>query len=161
MPGNLRGYTMQATINNKEARNAYNYAPDKETMQTYKLVTPCATGEIVTPVDVRIYMARSRSASTVYCSIWVWGKESGVYVSGKGKAGGYGYHKASAAMQDALRSAEITLHGDQYCEENSNGESEDLTKIACISGVGESAMRAAMVAIARAAGYPCDVYAIV
>lgn len=151
---------MKAQFQNLEARNAYNYAPDKELVNSFKLVTPCATGELSTPVDVRIYMSRSRNASTVYCSLWVWGKESGVYISGKGKAGGWGYHKASAAMADALRSAEITLWGDQYAEEK-GAAAEDLTKQASISGVGESAMRAAIVAIARAAGYPCDVYTIV
>lgn len=152
---------MQAIFQNLEARNAFNYSPDKELVNSFKLVTPCETGELVTPVDVRLYMGRSRNASTVYCSIWVHGKKSGVYVTGKGRAGGWGYHKDSAAMADALRSAEIDLRGDQYCAESSDGTSEDLSKIASISGCGESAMRAAMVAIARAAGYPCNVYSIV
>lgn len=147
---------MKAQFNNLEARNAYNYGAEKELVNSFKLVTPNANGELVTPVDVRVYMSRSRNASTVYCSLWVYGKESGVYIGGKGKAGGWGYHKASAAMADALRSAEITLWGDQY-----GGPNQDYTKQASISGVGESAMRDAIVAIARAAGYPCDIYTIV
>ena len=55
-----------------------------------------------------------------------------------GRATGYGYHKASAALQAAFDSAGvgITLAGAP----------------ASISGLGEAAMRDALEAVARAAG---------
>ena len=109
-------------------------------------------------VDCRVYMGRSSSASVVYAAIWIsfdvkqcrdedakaW--ECG-YTTGKGKAGGYGYHKASAAVQDAITSAGIDLYGSAYTG------TPDFTISASISGVGDSAIQSALLAIAFAAGY--------
>ena len=55
-----------------------------------------------------------------------------MYCSGHGKAGGYGYHKESAALQEAIESAGIKLRSP-------------------IDGAGDSAVRGAMEAINRAA----------
>lgn len=88
-------------------------------------------GEFAKPVMVRLYW--SRSGMTAYASIWVRTKDR-TFFNGSGKASGYGYHKASSALQAAIDSAGIEL-------------SES------ISGRGESAMRDALEAIARAAGY--------
>ena len=91
-------------------------------------------------VDLRIYEGRSRSASVVYALAWI--NALGEYGNGKGSAGGYGYDKYSAAAGEALESAGVTL-------------SER------IEGVGETAIRAALVAIAHAAGYADGEYGIV
>ena len=79
--------------------------------------------------------------TVAYVLLWISG--NGVYARGTGKAGGYGYHKPSAALDSAIGDAGITLHGDVY-----GGKRTD--KRARISGVGDSAMVEALEAIARA-----------
>ncbi len=101
----------------------------------------CYKGEVVTPVECICYMARSASASVVYCELRVWGK-----CSGSGKAGGGGYHKESAALQEAIDSAGIQLFGDCYGREENK-------RPARIAGCGDSSMKLALTAITRAAGY--------
>ena len=81
-------------------------------------------------VTARFWMGRSSSASTVYCAIWCRGKD--YWTSGKGTAGGHGYCKKSAALDEAIRSAGITLSRS-------------------VHGTGE--IREACEAIARALGY--------
>ena len=102
---------------------------------------------------------RSSAASVVYASIWVHGKA--VYCAGYGSAGGYGYHKESAAFQDAISNAGIKLYGSAYSStwnqaekrEYNKAELSAMAKKEChIDGVGSSAMQSAFEAIARAAG---------
>jgi hypothetical protein len=88
---------------------------------------PCAnTGMPTHPAvaTVRVYWP----AATAYACVWLSFPDS--YAVGKGKAGGHGYCKESAAIDEALRSAGIQL-------EHS------------IHGVGESAIRGALVALAE------------
>ena len=118
---------MKAIIK-ENVSNAVNYGDKKELIKTFNVVTD-GLKEVIT---VRCYMGRSASASTVYASIWV--NAPDIHTSGKGKAGGYGYHKASAAVADAISSAGITLDTN-------------------ISGVGNSAIRDALTAIANALGF--------
>ena len=73
---------------------------------------------------VRFYGKGSRN----YCCIWL--HNGATYASGSGWAGGYGYHKDSAAMQSALQDAGFTF------AEN-------------FDGVGEGGEVAALDAIAR------------
>lgn len=75
-------------------------------------------------VIARIYWP----ATVVYCCVWIHHGEH--HSRGAGKAGGGGYHKPSAAMQEALRDAGIEL---AYA----------------IGGRGDSAMRESLEAIAR------------
>jgi hypothetical protein len=128
-----------------------------------------AKGEIKELVTVRWYMGGSSSASTVYCCLWVHGKE--YWISGKGQAGGYGYHKSSAALQDAITSAGINLVGNPYKgTEKSFEETEryyendelkyrrvtvkqDFTKSCNIGGCGDTASEDAVKAICEALGY--------
>ena len=118
---------MKATI--KElADNGKNYGHKKELIQTFNVITDTLK-EIIT---VRCYMGRSASASVVYASLWITAPD--YYSSGTGKAGGYGYHKPSAAIGDAIASAGIGLSKD-------------------ISGVGNGAIHEALGAIAEAMGY--------
>lgn len=151
---------MKAKITN-QARNAINYGGQKETVS--KFVVMDKNGKEF--VDCRVYIGRSRYASRVYASIWVNG--NGVYTSGKGSAGGYGYHKESAAIQDAIGSAGIELYGDVYDHshrwnygENRENTPAEIAAIkrrlaknrAYIGGVGDCAVKAALLAIAKAAG---------
>lgn len=120
---------MKAKIVSQES-NGKNHGDKRELVSAYSVIAliGCELREVVT---ARAYMGRSASASTVYASIWVSGK--GVYTAGSGSAGGYGYHKESAAFAAAIRSAGIELDAD-------------------IAGRGEGAMRDAFEAIARAIG---------
>ena len=118
---------MKATIG-KNVSNAVNYKGQKELVKSYNVITDTLREIII----ARCYMGRSASASTVYASIWI--QPSGIYTSGKGKAGGYGYHKESAAIADAIESAGITLDAN-------------------ISGVGGGAIEEALKAIASALGF--------
>ena len=123
---------MNAKITKTECQNAINMGDKKETIKTMVLIT-CKAGEFKEPVVVRWYMSRSGDgASPVYCSMWV--NHHPYYVSGRGKAGGCGYHKASAAFQDACGSAGIKLDKD-------------------VSGVGDGAVRDALFAIGQALGF--------
>lgn len=94
-----------------------------------------ATGRAI--VTARIY----QPGTVAHCSLWIHGAS---YGRGQGKAGGYGYHKASAALAEAIRDAGIVLHGDVYGRKRTRD-------IASIGGVGDSAMVDAIEAIARAA----------
>lgn len=85
-------------------------------------------GKVRNPITVRYYMGRSNRASTVYCVLWASNDER--IITGHGEAGGYGYHKQSAALSDAIRNAGIKLEKS-------------------ISGVGDGAEREALQAIAR------------
>ena len=83
-------------------------------------------------VDCRIYQTGNR----FYCCLWVSTKDD--YRSGSGYAGGYGYCKESAAVQAAISQAgyKLTYPGNK--------------KVHCsIAGVGQTAIRAALLAIAR------------
>ncbi|WP_164114876.1 hypothetical protein [Stenotrophomonas maltophilia] len=117
--------------------NGKNLGGDKETVETFNLVVRNKAGEMFTAVTLRLYMGRSRGASTVYASIWVGGQYSGgasYYTAGHGQAGGYGYCKRSSAAAAAIQSAGIGLHKS-------------------IAGVGHRAIEDALRAIGAAMGY--------
>ena len=98
---------MNAKFTKTDVSNALNMGDKKETIKQMVLVTHKA-GEFKEPITVRWYMSRSGDgASPVYCSLWV--RCSPYYVSGCGVAKGYGYHKPSAAFQEACDSAGIEL----------------------------------------------------
>lgn len=79
------------------------------------------------------------SGSTVYCCLWVHG--DGRHGSGAGKAGGYGYHKPSAALHVAIELAGIKL--DQ-----------------AIHGRGDQDMESAIEAIAKAVTGKRNIYIV-
>lgn len=87
--------------------------------------------DFIAAVDLRLYSTRA----THYACLWVRPAQGDVYLSGSGKAGGYGYDRASAAAHSAIISAGIQL---AYP----------------IDGVGAEAVWGAVLAIAHAAGYP-------
>ena len=123
---------MNAKITKTNVSNALNMGDKKETIKTMVLIT-CKAGEFKEPITVRWYMSRSGDgASPVHCSLWI--HCSPYYVSGRGKAGGYGYHKASAAFQDACDSAGIELSQP-------------------VDGRGDESVREAMFAIGAALGF--------
>lgn len=138
----------------KPQDNGRNYADKKETTDTYNLIA-YYKGEFYNLITCRTYMGRSPNASSIYASIWVHrphrtGKGE-LYCAGHGVAGGYGYHKASAAIGEAIESAGIELYGSTY--HVPKGEKEDFTKRARINGVGSTAIESALIAIGRALGF--------
>ena len=154
---------MKAKFNGSH-HSAINYSHQKELVNQMQLVA-YQSGKFDTVVDARFYMGRSSQSSTVYCFVWIHGK--GFYTSGRGSAGGYGYYKESAALAYALDSAGVTLYGspggvrrwaydtnrELTAVEHAAATRADLRKQSDIGGVGETAMREALEAIARALGY--------
>ena len=124
---------MKAKITKKYQRNAKNLCRDKEEVNSLTVVATYK-GKLYRPVVARFWMARSNQASVVYSSIWVHSRHKHIDVSGYGSAGGGGYHKESAALGDAIESAGIALDKS-------------------IDGAGDNAMKSAVEAIARAAGF--------
>lgn len=133
--------------------NAKNYSQEKEIVSRY-LVIDKKTEKVI--VDCRCYMGRSSNSSQVYASIWINSIEPlhepldgfTTYTSGHGVAGGYGYHKESAAIGDAISSAGFALFGSA----SGYGDKPDFKKTCNIAGVGESAIKSALLAIAYACG---------
>jgi hypothetical protein len=78
-------------------------------------------------VTARFYWPGRDGASNCYCCVWIHGDK--MHGAGSGKAGGYGYHKESAALLSALNAAGAYV-------------SED------IGGRGDRAMRDALTALA-------------
>lgn len=128
---------------------------NKQLMTAYKLVDKKSEKVVV---DCRTYIGTSKSASTVLACLWVdlnYNKkpenfEYG-YTSGQGSAGGYGYCKESAAIDDAINSAGIELYGTQY--HTNSDEKVDFKKRARVNGTGLDCAEKALLAIAYAAGY--------
>ena len=143
------------------ADNARNWNGEKELITRYRLIDK-KTERVI--VDARVYMGRSRTASAVYASVWVHGIknkpdawEDGE-TSGRGLAGGWGYHKTSAAIASAIEDAGIELYGSRYGHpingDDSPQETKKLLKTrAYIHGGGDGSVECALMAIAYAAGY--------
>jgi len=111
--------------------NAHNMDRYKVRIETLTLVA-CVKGAPIQLAQARFWQSRnSYGSSPVYCSVWL---QFGTWSSGRGIARGYGYHKKSAALDAALDSAGVKLAQP-------------------IDGVGDEAMREAMIAIGVAAGH--------
>jgi hypothetical protein len=102
---------------------------DKVLLTAYVAVTPDGKE----PVSVRTYMNHKTPSGSNHAAVWIHTKD-GRHTSGTGSAGGYGYHRPSAAVQFALDAAGVKLAQP-------------------IDGVGDGAIREAIEAITRAAGY--------
>ena len=140
---------------------AMNNNGERELSNYYKLIDKKTEKTIV---DCRLYIGRSSSATAVHCSLWVqsvkgqdWA-DGYTSTSGKGTAGGYGYHKASAAVASAISSAGIELWGSPYghpVNQDTPAQTRKLLKSrAHIGGCGQGSIEVALSAIAYAAGYP-------
>lgn len=84
---------------------------------------------------VEIGSLRTYSPGTVsYACLWIYDRKTDTHVSGTGNAGGYGYHKRSAAADEAIDNAGIVLSRR-------------------IDGAGDNAIKNALHAIGKALGY--------
>lgn len=116
---------MKADISNlkQSSRNTDNYRRKNGFCCEIAAICP-KTGRVI--VTARFYYP----ATVAYCVVWIHGEKG--HGRGCGKAGGYGYHKESAALAGALSDAGVFL-------------SEH------ISGRGDRCMTEAVEAVARAA----------
>lgn len=89
------------SFNPKQGINAKAHRKEKHFDGSY-MVIDMTTGNV--KVDLRLYSTQS----TDYACVWIF---QGELASGSGKAGGYGYHRASAAVWAALDSAGIRFSG--------------------------------------------------
>jgi hypothetical protein len=151
---------MRATFTGKRADNARGSEASHNLLTEWQIIDKKTERSVIT---CRTY-TKGRG-DTVHASLWVhrisdkakpasW--EHGE-TSGRGSAGGYGYHKASAAVCSAISSAGITLWGSPYARPV-NGDSEAATRKllkhrAHIGGCGDSSIESALCAIAYAAGF--------
>lgn len=118
---------------------AINLGDKKETIASRTLIA-FEDGKFKELITARWYMGRSSSAMQVDCSVWF---DSAIMeashvewtdCSGRGKAGGGGYCKQSAAFEAAMRSAGIK------CDQG-------------IAGRGMSVVEDAMIALAKQQGF--------
>ena len=92
---------------------------------------------------VRAKIYRAPSSTTVYCAVWIDGQR------GIGSAGGGGYHKHSAALDEAIRDAGYELYGDPYGYELEGERRSAYKGPQSIAGRGEGSMETAMKALAK------------
>lgn len=103
---------MKISINNlTDGINAKSHRKEDKFYRSLSIVS-FKDGQFKQPLDVRFYS----SGQTVYCCVW--GSIKGTYFNGSGKAGGYGYDKASAAFASALQSAGFEVEGLSCTGEN-------------------------------------------
>lgn len=117
---------------------------NKELVSAYSLIVRLPSGELREVVTVKCYMGRSAIASVVYAVLWVRCAD-GHWTSGFGSAGGWGYHKESAALADAVRSAGIEL--------KDLDRTDRPDRWFDLGGTGTSYYPQVLESIARAAGY--------
>ena len=110
--------------------NARSHRRENAFQNSLELVAYSKGSGIVELASLRIYGTQAKN----YACLWVHDRKSGIHCSGSGSAGGYGYHRPSAAAAEAFQSAGI-----------------ELSKH--IGGVGESAMKEALNALAKKLGY--------
>ncbi len=130
--------TIQSAKFNPSAKTKFTTSHRKEGkvfFESYNALVPTIDHEgkpsLKAVVELRLY----GTDQTWYAAIWMHSKEKSIHTSGTGSAGGYGYHKPSAAAAEAIENAGFKLTND-------------------ISGVGDGAIIEAIQAIAAEIGYP-------
>lgn len=88
---------MNATIREREENNI---------KRGYKAICISEDGKLRELVDLRI----GQTDTTAYACVWLHVAGYGTYAHGSGKAGGYGYHRSSAASEEAFYSAGMTFN---------------------------------------------------
>lgn len=90
-------------ITPKEGLNI-NHRKEKNFMHSYILVI-CEDNKMKEIAEMRIYGTNAMN----YACLWVHDSKNDIYCNGSGRAGGYGYHRPSAAASDAFLKAGIKL----------------------------------------------------
>lgn len=136
----LKQHNLKAVLPSESVENA-EYT-DKDTLQTYIIIDKSTGAEIV-----RCVVEGSKRGSTVYANVWV-NTKNGLWISGRGKAGGHGYDKMSASIGDALDDAGITLWGDIYGFSDTKASYKNKARLG-----GSGSQKRVLLAVAHAAGY--------
>lgn len=140
---------IRAVFSDKPAENASQ--PSTPMVSAWSLIVK-HKGDLREAVTVRTYYnSKGSGMQPVRACIWIRpASPDANYRSGRGSAGGCGYHKESQAIADAVANAGVTLYGDPYsCEQ----KPADAKRAFHFGGTGSSAYREIFEAIARAAGY--------
>lgn len=109
------------------------------------------TGEMREVITVRVYFnSRGSGMQPARACVWIHSpKGSGTeWRSGRGSAGGCGYHKESQAIAEAVDACGVHLFGDPYAREKT-----DMKRRFYFGGTGSSAYADIFKAIAHAAGF--------
>jgi hypothetical protein len=116
---------MKATIIATDIRNINaNHRKESNFREEYNAFYVGVDGQLHTLVTLRIYATESRA----YACCWLSSSISSVYSSGSGYAGGYGYHRASAAAEEAINKAGVKLSEDI----NGRGDSAILEAVKAV-----------------------------
>lgn len=124
---------MTATITTRGAEGIRRSHRDREEKNGlaygFKAVT-LRKGKLEDLVEVRVAFTKS---GTCYAVAWIYQPPeycpdgAGMWGSGSGSAGGYGYHKGSAAVEQALHRAGVTL------DEGIGGRGWEITREAILA----------------------------
>ena len=125
---------MKATFKelNKPTKFTISHRKENHFYKQFTAIAINKAGQAYEAVTLRLYGTDSKT----YACVWTssncsWAGYSDLWRNGSGTAGGYGYHRASAAAQEAIYNAGIELDED-------------------INGRGDQAIEEAVFAIARA-----------
>ena len=119
------------------------FQPDQPMTRAISLVGT-HNGQLKELICLRIYQG---TGATVKANVWLQVAFPGenFWRTGRGSAGGYGYCKHSAAIDEALTNAGIQLWGSPYASHRT----VDYKKKASISGIGTSGIEAALLAVGK------------
>ena len=134
----MKNITAYITATGKGAKNYQS----KEVVDGYSLIVATRGRGLQEVVRAKLYMGRSKSASTVYANVWISGPGSAH--RGSGSAGGYGYHKESEALARAFEDAGVRLY------HTPKGSTEEVPFD--FGGTGTSYYEEIFAAIAKAVG---------
>ena len=90
-------------FNIKSLADSDNVAKYRKEKGFYRQISMIDSRDGSAIVQARWYWPGRDGASTCYCCVWIHGDDS--HGRGGGRAGGYGYHKESAALLAALNDA--------------------------------------------------------
>lgn len=95
------------SLNAKDAINSKAHRKEKNFMEEF-IGLAVVDGKIKTAVNLRVYGTQARNTAC----LWVHNEGWTTSGSGSGSAGGYGYHRPSAAVAEAFEKAGIELSVD-------------------------------------------------
>lgn len=145
--------TLRATLSETARENAKQ--PSTPLSSSWSLVVKHG-GALIEAVTVRTYYnAKGSGLQPVRACVWVRpAPGAGIdYRSGSGSASGCGYHKESAAIASALRSAGVALLGRPRGHRAEPMREQDRARPFDFGGTGSSYYPEIFEAVARAVGY--------
>ena len=120
---------MSAIILNTPGKNLDpKFRDSARLIEGFKLIYIDEHGEVCTPVEVRVYVNNAYTRN--YAAVWLH-SEVFDWRKGFGMAGGGGYHRASAAIQDAFDRTGVTYEGIEYFSGRGMSAAADAFKKLC------------------------------